>query len=536
VVDRLAKSTVSRYGHLAPSSGQMRPSLRAARPLVVAGAMSCLVGCGDPVLVLGAAETSGSQGVETVSIGTSNDTSSTTTPPDVPPVDPCDGNGDGGCQTNKVDLLFVIDNSGTMGEEQLNLAKNFPLLISQLQQLEDANGNLIGADVNIMVTTTDVDNPACHGPWVKPDYRPARGAPIATPCTSRMTRFTGHDTPPTVIENACTDVCDPQSPSAPSDQFIHFDRFGDNVEIGDAASALACIGPQGIDGCGYEAPLESMLQALNPSACWNDPASCDDPEWASIDEPFLRDGAVLAIAIITDEVDCSVRDYSIMTDAEFMEIEPTTQVAAASSAICWHAGVVCSDLDPLIGEYSGCVEANRDREGNVGVPDGDAVLQPISRYIALLESLRAQGREVMMLGVLGVPEVTEHAEAPPHEPIAGGVAALEFRTWRDPEFPDGDVLPDEWDDGVRAADKQWEFGVGPGCTGYDEGAGMFTGQAVPPVRVRSVCESLDIPDDPATPQDEAEVRCCIESICDEDFSPAIRCLTGLIQNAVTPVG
>jgi hypothetical protein len=65
---------------------------------------------------------------------------------------------------------------------------------------------------------------------------------------------------------------------------------------------------------------------------------------------------------------------------------------------------------------------------------------------------------------------------------------------------------------------------------------MFTGQAVPPVRVRSVCESLDIPDDPATPQDEAEVRCCIESICDEDFSPAIRCLTGLIQNAVTPVG
>ena len=38
-------------------------------------------------------------------------------------------------------LLFVIDNSGTMGEEQLNLAKNFPLLIDQLQTLEDGHGN-----------------------------------------------------------------------------------------------------------------------------------------------------------------------------------------------------------------------------------------------------------------------------------------------------------------------------------------------------------------------------------------------------------
>lgn len=493
------------------------------------------VGCGDPVLVLGVAESSGSGGLATASVGTSesSETSATTPSPDVPPLDPCDG--DGGCQ-NKIDLLFVIDNSGTMGEEQLNLAKNFGLLITQLQQLEDDNGNQVGADVNIMVTTTDVDNPACHGPWVKPDYRAARGAPIATPCTARMTRFTGHDDPPTVIENACTDVCDPANPSAPADQFIHFDRLGDNVENGDAASALACLGPQGIDGCGYEAPLESMLQALNPTACWNDPESCDDPDMAWIERPFLRDGAVLAIAIITDEVDCSVRDYSIMTDAEFMEIDPGTAMPAASSAICWHAGVVCSDLDPETGRYNGCVEANHDADGNVGVPDEAAVLQPISRYIALLESLRAQGREVMMLGVLGVPEVTKHADTPPHEPVEGGVAAIEFRTWRDPEFPEGDVLPDEWADGVRAADKQWEFGIGPGCTGFDETAGMFTGQAVPPVRIRSVCESLDIPDDPATPENDAEVRCCIESICDEDFSPAIRCLTGLIQSVVTPVG
>ena len=40
--------------------------------------------------------------------------------------------GGDGCATDgscdKIDLLFIIDNSGTMGEEQINLAANFPAL------------------------------------------------------------------------------------------------------------------------------------------------------------------------------------------------------------------------------------------------------------------------------------------------------------------------------------------------------------------------------------------------------------------------
>lgn len=142
-----------------------------------------------------------------------------------------------------------------------------------------------------------------------------------------------------------------------------------------------------------------------------------------------------------------------------------------------------------------------------------------------------------MLGVLGVPEVTAHADQPPHQPTAGGLEALVYRNWRDPDVPaGGDILPDEWAAGVTAVDKQFEFGVGPGCTGYDPGPGTYTGQAIPPVRVREVCESLNTADDPATTEiDETRIRCCVESICDDDFSPAIRCLTGLIQDAVVPV-
>ena len=61
-----------------------------------------------------------------------------------------------------------------------------------------------------------------------------------------------------------------------------------------AVEALSCIAPQGIDGCGFESPLEAMAQALNPDAAWN-----------TAERPFLRPGGVLAIVILTDEVDCS---------------------------------------------------------------------------------------------------------------------------------------------------------------------------------------------------------------------------------------
>ena len=57
------------------------------------------------------------------------------------------GNGNG-CQ--KVDFLFVIDNSGSMLEEQNNLAGSFPSFINSIQSTLDA-----AQDYHIMVIDTD---------------------------------------------------------------------------------------------------------------------------------------------------------------------------------------------------------------------------------------------------------------------------------------------------------------------------------------------------------------------------------------------
>src|SRR5881394_453671 len=49
------------------------------------------------------------------------------------PVFPPDDSGNGaGC--TKIDVLFVIDNSGSMGQEQTNLIANFPMFITVLDQ------------------------------------------------------------------------------------------------------------------------------------------------------------------------------------------------------------------------------------------------------------------------------------------------------------------------------------------------------------------------------------------------------------------
>ncbi|MCA9704682.1 MAG: VWA domain-containing protein [Myxococcales bacterium] len=204
---------------------------------------------------------------------TSATTGTTTDDPDSsgPPPDPTSTDTgevlpcmvDGSC--GAVDLLFVIDNSGSMGEEQLTLARSFQDLVDELVDLRGSQGDLLAPDVRIMVTTTDMGHPLCTA-FYKPDYTPQQGAPIYEGCNARINRFTGIDpNNPIVIEEACTENCPVDV--APQGHFVQFGPMGTNVPNDDVGTALACIGPQGIDGCGYESPLEAMLQALNESAC-----------------------------------------------------------------------------------------------------------------------------------------------------------------------------------------------------------------------------------------------------------------------------
>jgi hypothetical protein len=123
-----------------------------------------------------------------------------------------------------------------------------------------------------------------------------------------------------------------------------------------------------------------------------------------------------------------------------------------------------------------------------------------------------------MLALSGVPSVTVHNHALPYQPLEGGVLDLVYHEWIDGAYPSGEILP-----GEDAATNEYLYGIGPGCTAED-GIGGFHGQAIPPVRVKEVCQALD--------NDEG-TRCCIESICDLQYDRAIQCLTGMLVNAIS---
>lgn len=170
---------------------------------------------------------------------------------------PNDAAGNGGddeaesCQ--KVDLLFVIDNSGSMADEQTNLVNSFPAFIDEIQtQLADTDGYHVG------VVSSDA-------------YLFNQGCPIE----GAMVTATGG----TGSSNA---VCGPYSTGQ---------RY--MTEADDLAQTFACAARVGTEGDGNERPMLTMQRALSPEL--NGPGGCN--------EGFLRDDALLVIVIITDEED-----------------------------------------------------------------------------------------------------------------------------------------------------------------------------------------------------------------------------------------
>ncbi|MCY1058475.1 hypothetical protein [Nannocystis sp. SCPEA4] len=404
---------------------------------------------------------------------------------------PDTGGGGSGCEEtggcNRLDLLFVVDNSADMADEQAHLVAALPHLVKRLRDMVGVDGVPVEPDVHLMVTTTDMGHPNCD-PFTKADYEPAKGAPITTACVDRLERFTGLGANPEMRPEVCLDRCPAEEHAIPVDPFLHFHGELNNVIPGDTAdpvlAALECIVPQGIDGCGFEATLESMIQALDPNKPWNQGAA-----------PFMRPAAALGIVILTSETDCSPKDLrhfdpKNVDDPEFNQFwedspglpgvkdEPT-------SAVCWNASMTCEDGD-VDGVYESCV------------PEEKGVLQPLSRYSGwLIDQLREQrGSPVFMLVITGIPDT--------------GIGDLVHRGWTQ-----DDILPG---DGDAPEQKEFEFGIGPGCTG---GA---SGNALPPGRIRQLCEELDVADDPNTPADESATRCCFESACATDLAGGFDCL------------
>ena len=387
--------------------------------------------------LVGSCSGSGSEESETDATTIDDDTDTLTTDPNATSGDPT-GDPTSGPISGDLDILFVIDNSGSMSDAQRRVAAGAGELINALE-----SG---GVNYRIAVTTTDYGNPRCS-----PDNfpRPAsQGRFDLTSCRARLDDF--EFAPENTMEPAaCTDVCALESITTTATGIAQDESIAprmwiesiDGVANVDAplADALACLLPQGINGCGYESPLEAMHRAL---------ARAEEP--GEDNYGFLRAEAELLVVLVTDEADCS---YNPNQQSIFLDLNNQWSwedgASSPTSAVCWNAGVQCEGAAP--GPYSACDPVDRDINGGPAGLDS-AVLHPVLRYSDALELLSATkpAADVHVAAIVGVP--TGYSGDPAEIPYAD------------------DADPAE----------QIKFGIGPGC------AAGGPVKALPPVRIREL--------------------------------------------------
>jgi hypothetical protein len=147
-----------------------------------------------------------------------------------------------------MDIVFAVDNSGSMAEEQANLAANFPKVVKVINEYETTTGDML--DYRLAVTTSDDEKERGTFGSMR-----AKGAP---------------------------EGCSP-GPHRP------WLERGD----GDVAAQFACRALYGTDGSDIERPLENVLLGVT--------LRIEDSMNTMNGVSFLRKDALLAFVILTDE-------------------------------------------------------------------------------------------------------------------------------------------------------------------------------------------------------------------------------------------
>lgn len=215
----------------------------------------------------------------------------------------------------KADLLFVIDNSGSMREEQAALQAELPRLIGALtsgkRSANDPNPFPPVEDLHVAVVSSDMGLLGVTG-------------------ISGCAGF-GDDG---VMMSPVAQGCE----GAPKNQRYLRYRAGGDVTPAQFAANFACLANLGTEGCGFEQQLEASLKALWPAA-EVDPATGEaitpfhtdflaDAEGNgdvghgdAENNGFLRrdSDTVLGIVVVTDEEDCSAHDTRHFTPMSYLE-------------------------------------------------------------------------------------------------------------------------------------------------------------------------------------------------------------------------
>jgi hypothetical protein len=234
-----------------------------------------------------------------------------------------------------LDVLFVIDNSASTDDKQKVFRANFQNIIDALDKYPTGRPNL---HIGVVDTTVDIGAtgwPGCPSPDPAEDGRLQTGSNCG------------------VVDNFISDLAAPDGTRMTN-------------YTGDLATTFSCMASVGSTGCGFEAPLEAMKRALDGR----------HPENAG----FVRNGAWLAVVILTDEDDASVADPTLFA------LPGSRDDFRAQPLYAYGCDQPISATSP--GTYTGC----RVRTGSY-LQDPDAYVQflasvkdPFQTFVAVIAS------------------------------------------------------------------------------------------------------------------------------------------------------
>jgi len=249
-----------------------------------------------------------------------------------------------------LDLLFLLDDTESSGQQSLR--DSMATLLAGLAFVEGGLPNLhVGVATSDLGTTGSLepDNPA-----------PAVGLPGQGGCAGLgdggVLRTNG---------------------ALVSGSFVvdEADGLGGRARnyTGVLEQVLGLMTSVGASGCGFEQHLAATVLALT------NPANAG----------FVRPDANLAIIILADEDDCSVRDAGAFFDADEGILGPR------SSFRCTREGLVCSESLDAVGPKTGCSPR-----------EDSSYLEGIERFVGFFDRLKPS-QKLVLAGIVGDPVPVE---------------------------------------------------------------------------------------------------------------------------------
>ena len=247
----------------------------------------------------------------------------------------------------KIDILFQIDSSGSMKDEQESLRLNFPRFVEVLESIQ---GGL--PDIHIGVITPDMGASATDGTM----FSGIGG------CGGRGKDGALRQLPGDTIRFLADEI----------------DGAGNRVlnYPGTLAEAFSSLAAVGLDGCGVEQHLEATRRALD-----------DHP----LNTGFVREDAYLAVIVIADEDDCSLAKSTLFDGL------PSDSFGERVNFRCIKESVACDSPATPFEDAPGVRRDCRPRDDSPNVT-------PIARYVDFLKAQKRDSRDVLVAAIVGPPD------------------------------------------------------------------------------------------------------------------------------------